>query len=876
MTAAQPIVADLKARGFILHPLQGKIPVMKKWQELTATPEGIDKHVEAGGNVGAVCGKASNITCIDLDSFLFADEIFSGRTETLCAGRTEGRGHVYFKYNNQLPASKHRDLDIEILNDGNNIVLPGSKHPSGDIYQWKNPDAPILDMPAEVQVNLLHLFKTETELKRILAKCRHCFRDVIKRKPDCRGSSGREMMLAVCTDLKANGADEQHVKMFAKLMYKKNFDEGRTIQEWRNIDPAKTWTCETLKVRLPSYVDLAECEKCEQRRTAFQNRSDLVPEPRIIDPTATTDLSNAKRFVQLHQRNIRYVPLWNCWMVFDGKRWVEKKKDVQMVPLVEEMIKNIEREATSTTSEKTKDKLLKHANQTESEARIMACIRLAASQPEIQAVPDDFDNDKYLLNFQNGTVELKTETLREFKREDMITRICAVPYNPSAKRDLWVGFLDKIFAGDKDVINYMQKFFGMAFTGDVSEELFHILHGFGANGKTTMLTTINNILGKGYFKTIGVETLLKRGQKAIANDVARLQGARIVWANEPEYDDILTEGKIKKMVSKEPILGELKFKEPVEFDPEYSLIMSTNPKPKVRGVGKGWQRRIRFIPFDVEISDAEKDIHFADKLKEELPGIATWVIEGCLRWQKEGLNPPEKILVATSEFHQSNDKFADLFNNLYIKDIQAVTPFIILYTVYEAWATNEKLHIMTKNAFSRVISDRGFKDKTARFPDGRQFKGFIGISVTQPLLEISTEYLMAPEHEKQGVMLRMLPVTHQLSNLFHRTDPYAYARNNDNMSNIGTSIANIDNNESVTLVTLVTDIIKLSKIELLLQETYDSWSNQALLEHYKIIPKIKEQFELKIMSEFPELSENINVLEYIEYYCQGRDLRWTA
>ena len=111
MTAAQAL-ADLKTRGFILHPLNGKIPILKKWQDLTATPNDIDKHNEKGGNIGAVCGKASNITVIDFDSFLFADDIFKGaKIETLCSERTEGRGHVFFKYTSNL--EKKNILSLE-------------------------------------------------------------------------------------------------------------------------------------------------------------------------------------------------------------------------------------------------------------------------------------------------------------------------------------------------------------------------------------------------------------------------------------------------------------------------------------------------------------------------------------------------------------------------------------------------------------------------------------------------------------------------------------------------------------------------------------------------------------------------------------------
>ncbi len=264
------------AKGWVFHPLSkptdkgkspGKRPLLNNWQQLTKTPENITDYINKGCNIGLVCGKASGITIIDLDHELFTNELLNGfDIDTLKSSRTRGRGHIYFKYNPNLPASKHHDLGIEILNDGSNAVLPPSIHPSGDVYKWLNHNAPIIPMPAELEKRLLKLFQTETELKQVVAKCRHCFRDVIKRKPDMHGAEGREYMLAVCTDLKANGATEEHANMFSKLMYQKDYDEKLTLQEWNNIDSSKTWQCETLKAKLPAYVDLGQCEKCEARR----------------------------------------------------------------------------------------------------------------------------------------------------------------------------------------------------------------------------------------------------------------------------------------------------------------------------------------------------------------------------------------------------------------------------------------------------------------------------------------------------------------------------------------------------------------------------------------------------------------------------------
>ncbi len=271
--------------GFILHPLNGKIPILHGWQNLTESYHDISSHISNGGNVGIVCGKVSNVTVVDLDSFLFADDIFGKGVETLKSSRTEGRGHIYFKYNPNLPASKHHYLGIEIISDGGNIVLPPSVHPSGSKYVWKNPEAQIAQMSVDIESRIISLFKTETELKQHLSKCRTCTRDILKRNYEGKllsmhGAVGREYMLAICTDLKRAGAQQEHILMFAKMIYKATFDASRTLKEWYNINELATWTCEKIREKVPEYLDIMQCQQCQTRKDLYKKKdiclSDMV------------------------------------------------------------------------------------------------------------------------------------------------------------------------------------------------------------------------------------------------------------------------------------------------------------------------------------------------------------------------------------------------------------------------------------------------------------------------------------------------------------------------------------------------------------------------------------------------------------------------
>ncbi len=285
-------ITEYKKHGWVVHPLSkpsdngkspGKRPLAKEWQKLEKTPDDIEKYIKDGCNIGLVCGKASNVTVLDFDHKLFMDDVFAGiDTTMLSSSRTAGRGHVYFKYRSDLTSQKMHELGIEILTDGNNAVLPPSVHKSGDTYHWLNPDTPIIDMPDTVKDNLLALFQTYIDLKKYLSQCRACFKKVVEQKPNMHGAEGRLYMIAVCAELKSKGATEQHIKMFAKLMYGKDYDGKRTLEEWNNIDPAKTWKCDTLREKLPTYVDFERCAKCEKRnekKGRSPTRKELPPIP---------------------------------------------------------------------------------------------------------------------------------------------------------------------------------------------------------------------------------------------------------------------------------------------------------------------------------------------------------------------------------------------------------------------------------------------------------------------------------------------------------------------------------------------------------------------------------------------------------------------
>lgn len=278
-------------KGWIIHPLSdpkdkkqspGKRPLLKEWQRLEKVTEiDVEKWFSNNDpffkdcNIGLQCGKRSGVTVIDLDHELFIDELFNGfELETLRSDRTKGRGHIYFKYNEKLPAQKYHTLGIEILSDGSNAVLPPSIHASGDVYKWNIPDAHVIEVPIKFVENLDKLKGKEKKLNTIINKCRPCFKHYWKdEKKICHGSTARLFLGAFCSEMCNKGADLDLIKMFAKIIYQKDYDEKKTVTEFNGWTQKryKPWTCEKLKEQC---VGFTECDNCKVKKGGRNNANE--------------------------------------------------------------------------------------------------------------------------------------------------------------------------------------------------------------------------------------------------------------------------------------------------------------------------------------------------------------------------------------------------------------------------------------------------------------------------------------------------------------------------------------------------------------------------------------------------------------------------
>ena len=371
-----------------------------------------------------------------------------------------------------------------------------------------------------------------------------------------------------------------------------------------------------------------------------------------------TDLGNGERFAARFGADARFCVPWKKWLHYDGKRW--KGDDTAAVrQMAKHAVRGIWMEA-STLEDTDKRKL--HSKwwfDSEGQARVEAMLSRASSEPGIPVLPDQMDCDQFLLNVQNGTIDLKTGKLREHRRGDLITRLAPVDYAKGAKCPTWLKVLETIFAGDNELIQFWQRVCGICLTGDVSTQMLPVLYGAGANGKSTILGVLLEILGPDYAIAAPPGLLtVKKGERH-PTELAALFGKRLVVDSETAEGARFNETLVKQLTGGDKISARRMKEDFWTFNPTHKLLLCTNHKPTIGETKNAIWRRVKLIPFNVAIPEAEQDSKMPERLRLEYPGILAWCVEGCLDWLELGLDIPSSVADATRQYRDEQDVLAE-------------------------------------------------------------------------------------------------------------------------------------------------------------------------------------------------------------------------
>ena len=227
-----------------------------------------------------------------------------------------------------------------------------------------------------------------------------------------------------------------------------------------------------------------------------------------------------------------------------------------------------------------------------------------------------------------------------------------------------------------------------------------------------------------YVSNIQAKSLIVKSNSGSSSseDIARLKGARFVTSSESNEGARLDESLIKQLTGGDKVTASRKYEHEFEFYPEFKIWMSTNHKPIIRGTDTGIWRRVRLIPFTINIPPDKIDKNLKYKLEQELPGIMKWAVDGCLLWQREGLKQPLVVQLATAEYRSEMDSVGAFINDCcsvgsgYFEKAQS------LFQAYLEWARKNNEHEMTSMKFWGEIGKRFEKQHTK---NGNIYNGIV-------------------------------------------------------------------------------------------------------------------------------------------------------
>lgn len=713
------VLDHYRNEGIKLVRLRGRSKkcVDDTWQLIEIPLEEVRAHVRGGGAVGWQVGEVSDwIGAADCDwpeTRRLAPRFLP---ETLRGGKGQEAPSQYIYRSVGLGFEAFKGLDgSEILSikasnngRGHQIAVPPTVHVDKGPYHFVggfNPAA-IAEIPPDKLRRSVGMLVVSALISRVLPQ------------------SGRhDIALALSGYMLRNG---EAVEDITKILVEA-WQDRRAPRE--GVEDAKRAVRDTAD-RLAKNESVTGGRRLEELISGMPakiakflqwERTDMREARRSYAPT---DIGNAERFIDMYRDRVLWCPARNSWLVWDGARWAWDAK-MSVLKLAHKVARSIYKDAERETDPEKQKQIAKFALSSQNESRINAM--LSQARPYLAVGMEDLDADPWLINCQNGTLDLRSGKLKDHSPAGLLTKIAPINYDPGAECPRFKVFLKETLLEDA-LATFVKRYSGYSATGITRERLFAILYGFGKNGKTTLVELLRDALGD-YATNTDTETILMKRYQGVGNDVAALKGARFVSAAEVEKGRRLAESKVKQLTGSDTVTARHLFGEPFDFKPEFKLWLSTNNKPIVEGSDDAIWDRIRLVPFTQRFEGTSADPKLAEKLREELTGVFAWIVEGCLEWQEHGLGEPESVARATKQYREEMDTLAAFLEDRCIVQKDRVAPATPLYKQYRFWCDDAGEKPETQKMFGMRLRERGFTNAKITSGPNKDRKGWFGLGL---------------------------------------------------------------------------------------------------------------------------------------------------
>lgn len=406
-----------------------------------------------------------------------------------------------------------------------------------------------------------------------------------------------------------------------------------------------------------------------------------------------TESGNAARFVRLFRGKWLFIPGGVGWHRWTGIAWEPDQTNLVFHDTLA-VVADIRDQALAEQGD-AQDRWVRHATTSESMNYRNAALRGASAHPLMNVTYDRLNTDPYLLVVNGGTLDLKTQRIRDSVPEDLNTQVANVTYDQDAQCPHWLEHIELVTrhrdgTPDPELANFIQRWCGYTLTGLVQEQKFFFGYGEGQNGKNTIIETLVGILGT-YAMTGSSKLLLGNGQEH-ETIIADLAGARMAFVDETPKGRI-NESRIKQLTGSGRMRARKIAKDSFEFDARFKLWIAGNNKPRVADTSEGFWRRLDLVPFDVQIPVERRVKDYGSVLRPEWPGILNWALDGLRAYLEVGLEPPTRVAVARSEYRETENSFAQFVAETFDRSTDTGKgvwiPNKVIHWLYRQWCYGE-------------------------------------------------------------------------------------------------------------------------------------------------------------------------------------------
>ena len=450
----------------------------------------------------------------------------------------------------------------------------------------------------------------------------------------------------------------------------------------------------------------------------------IVP---LREPAGIPDLAgdhlNAQRFLLEHGGCVRRAPELGRWYIWNGACWEEDRLD-RVLDMAADTIDSLRLWVNEASGIDEYKRRCRHYEASAKAGRRDALLAIVGTDPDVVVAVDHLDAHPHLLACLNGTVDLFTGALRDPDPADLLTRGVNIDYDPQATSDLLEQFIDVTFGGDTDLISFVQRLLGYCCTGVVHEHVLPVMHGAGANGKSTLVGVVQDVLGE-HAMTAPDGLVIRHDHEPHPERIAALRGRRMIVSNELEQKAVLAEQTVKMLTGGDTLSARELYGRRFNFSPTHKFLLVTNHKPKVRGTDHAIWRRIRLVPFGVAIAPDRQDPDLRRRLVQDHgSAVLAWLVKGAMSWHKDGLGTAAAVESATEAYRSVQDVLGAFLDECTIPMPQKSCKVGDLFNVWRGWCERNGERPGRTQDFRAALEEHGF------FVETRQnAKSVVGLEV---------------------------------------------------------------------------------------------------------------------------------------------------